>query len=421
MFTVKDLQRSASKYQLIYLNLSYRISALNPVEMLTPTNLASAKTAWLEKAECGLFTNPSFHYNQALLSAAASQSDALESLKYTIDDTPAVSESDAFLLRHYRRIAEDALLTTRMAKAMLAGDDVALAQYVLAKYGRPEETERAFSLIYRPTDESSSDEETEKAEEAEAKDSLSAELKELKKPQLNAEFIKKIFLWAMTQYGVRPWPVEILKNCSAIDVRDKNSSRYPMIAIPASRKVGALKLAELVGHEIECHWRNSQNLSLINCLKSDDELVYEGLAKDKDLAFQSKYATDSTLAPFYVLAQNMALQGRGFVGIASFVYENTASPKKAWTVAYRTLRGLTNTINLHGYAFTKDRAYFEGLLYVQRLRDSGRDIYLNFGALSPRDLEDLSASLDRKSVLESEMLSDLDIQSKTLEKIAQEL
>ena len=194
-----------------------------------------------------------------------------------------------------------------------------------------------------------------------------------------------------------------------------------MIAIPASRKVSALKLAELVGHEIECHWRNSQNLSLINCLKSDDELVYEGLAKDKDLAFQKKYATDSTLAPFYVLAQNMALEGRGFVGIASFVYDNTASLKKAWTVAYRTLRGLTNTINLHRYAFTKDRAYFEGLLYVQRLRDSGRDVYLNFGALSPRDLEDLSASLDRKSVLESEMLSDLDIQSKTLEKIAQEL
>lgn len=201
---------------------------------------------------------------------------------------------------------------------------------------------------------------------------------QLKAITYDAAGIQREFQRVIDAYGITGWDVVIDNGASAIDVRNKTSYGNPQIVIPKSRKVDGLKLAELIGHELECHLRDSVNAEslfaerlngtplepLIPLLaKSDDELFYEGHAKLSDVAIKGESALPY---PYYTIAIDAALRGNSFAYIGELIYDlrreagqsHKTAIKGAWTATYRAMRGAVDT--LEGYAYTKDYAYWTG-------------------------------------------------------------
>lgn len=391
MTTIEKLLDAAQKYDTVRRKVLKVISTINPVEMVTPLNFTEAKNDWISKAESGFFENPNFIYDPVLLNNIIKKADAIERMKEKIAEITPLNEYEGFLRRHYSRALGDALKSVDMAKAILAQNDGVLRKQAISKYGKPVAIKYAADMVKREFKYSYSGEEPAFPKE---------QIQILNNITLDANFIREIFLWSMKQYEIEPWPVTILKDCTAIDVRDKNSSGRPIIAIPASRKMNGTKLAELVGHEIECHWRNSINDMFIGCLKTDDEVVYEGVAKIKDMAFQAKITGAFALpSPYYILAEDMALNGLSFAKVGRVIFDKTNDLRKAWIFTYRTFRGIADTNNVARYAFTKDRVYLDGMIYVQELNRAGLSNYLNFGALSIADLKELIDLIDKESIM----------------------
>ena len=183
-----------------------------------------------------------------------------------------------------------------------------------------------------------------------------------------------------------------------------------------------MKLAELIGHEIECHWRSSVNAELIGALKCDDELIYEGLAALKDKTFNRDYnGTFNLNSAYYIIAINEATRGTCFADIAKTIYnylpDSTKNKEaKAWLYTYRAMRGITDTENPSGYAFTKDRAYFEGWLYAKMLEIHGKTSYLSFSTLNQKSFERLMEIVDIEDI-EASAFMDRDVQSRSIEKL----
>lgn len=354
-----------------------------------------------------------FYYDEARLSTIVQKEYGsrvlLENLKNSRADNPA----EAFYLDFFEDAIQGAVLTIKMAKAMQNHNHYDLAQVVSEKYGSADDglVQYAEGLARNGFVRKTGVE-------------LSEDLQKLREAKLDASIIAGLFTWAMEQYrefshDVAIWPVEILTDCSAIDVRDKSSRGYPLIAIPKTREVDGLKLAELIGHEIECHWRNSQNASLLGLPKLDDETVYEGIAKVKDYRFNERYAEEvSAPIPYYILAQQFARAGGSFAETANYLVESYGiTPGKSWIYTYRTFRGASDMNNSACYALTKDRAYLEGFLYVQQAdADPERRSFLSFGTLSKKQLEKLSSVLSYEEA-EEHALPDLDIQSRAIQQI----
>ena len=411
--TIEDLSRTAKHFKELRREVENLTSAINPIEIVTPLNPQQVKAQWIEDAKSGHFTNPVFHYNESFLKKAMQSEYGLKVLLEKLDNNNAGCSAEDFYLEYLKDIVCGTLLTVEMAKAMQNQDDYNLAQVVLKKYGE------ANSNLVQHAEYLAQNGFTKKTE-VEPNDSL----KKLQVVTFDAASIAEFFTWAMEQYGefskdVSVWPVEILDNCSAIDVRDKSSYNYPLIAIPRTREVNGTKLVELIGHEIECHWRNSQNANLLSLPKLDDETIYEGVAKLKDYRFNERYGEKVSMPiPYYVLAQQYARAGGSFAETASYLTENYGLvPEKSWIYTYRTFRGASDMSNSAHYAFTKDRSYLEGFLYVQQAETKPEfRVFLNFGTLGKKQLERLSVLLNSKDV-EKNTLPDLNIQDKTIQQI----
>lgn len=417
--TIAELNKASEEFSPIREELRSTISTLNPVELVTPKDVAKVKNDWIESAEKGIFENPQFSYNEELLKDTKGKTEELQDLQIKLLRLTRETPAKEFVWGLMYSALNDAIATTALAESMLAGDDVASKVAVAIKYGKTEEKnlrlahEAAVSIQQR----GSLKDPCEKIAFAEEDFDL------LKSSKLRAGEIKRMFEWMMNEYNSnKKWPVEIIEDCSAIDVRDKSSFGHPIIAIPADREVSGWKLAELLGHEIECHWRNSVNSELIGALKGDDELVYEGLATTKDNRFNKLYLGDNKCPqPYYILAEELALQGQSFAEVSSQIYNMLPSKLKnkarsTWVYTYRTFRGITDTANPAGYAFTKDRAYFEGFIYANELRMRGLNHYLSFGTLSKDHLEKLITLTDLEDV-EKSTIPDKKLQQKAIEKM----
>ncbi len=411
--TIEELTVAAKRFSNLREEVEKLTSTINPIEVVTPLNIQQIKLEWIKQAKGGYLSNPVFRYNESLLNDIIHNEYDLRVFLEEVNNTNSSNSAESFYLDYLKDVTYDAVLTVKMAKAMLCQDDYGLAQIILEKYGR------ADSAIVQYADELAQTGFTKKTAVE-----PNNELQKLREAKLDATFIAELFTWTMEQYekfsqNAKIWPVEVLDNCSAIDVRDKSSFGYPIVAIPKTREVNGIKLAELIGHEIECHWRNSQNARLLGLPKVDDETIYEGIAKLKDYRFNERYGTDvSEPAPYYILAQQYASSGASFAGTASYLMERYGlKPEKAWIYAYRTFRGSSDMGNSAHYAFTKDRAYLEGFLYVQQA-DANPQFrsFLSFGTLSKNQLEKLSTTLSQKEV-EEKVLPDLNIQSRSIQQI----
>ena len=413
--SIQQFQETAARFAGLRAEVEQIVSTLNPVEMVTPTNLAEAKSQWLEQAENGIFTNPTFTYNAQLLTTITQTADSLLSIDERISTAKTYSLADEFYLSYLEQVISDAILTVLMAKSILAQNDLFLASFTLVKYGRPSASLVRHAKTLANTGHTTRVTQTELP---------ATDYQRLLDVKLGADFIAEMFTWTMEQYAkkfpaAQVWPVKILDDCSAIDVRDKSSFGYPIIAIPSTRVVNGIKLAELIGHETECHWRNSQNAALLGLPKTDNETIYEGLAKQKDCRFNLHFGTEvSTPLPYYIIAEQAALDGHSFAEVARhLVGFYGLSPKRAWGFTYRTFRGISNCENPVGYAFTKDRAYLEGFYYIDQLPNQE---ILSFGTLDPSSLEALEEIMSPSDIRRHAVL-DLNLQPMALQEILRRL
>lgn len=371
---------------------------LNPVELITPSNAATEKKGVIKAYENGFRINPCFAYQKGGLKKAIKAGKELEELcetyKKLAKKYPATKlgeEQETAVQNIIMSRLIDALVTYEMAQAILDGNDGTLASLSVEKYGRP--TCEMINQAY--------DAATEEAEEiAPAFDTET--IKCLKSQEFDAGEIQFYFENVLSLYGIDDWLVVLDDKATAIDVRDKNLTGRPMVVIPVNRKVNGMKLLELIGHEIECHLRSSENSRhfwsqiltreyqpLVPLLaKSDNEFLYEGYAKQNDVRVTG---SDAIPTPNYLIAMDQARRGESFVStfetIAGFEIQKGVEAKKAynkaWTATYRVFRGCTYTSNDivdGGYAFTKDFAYFGGYRMVSA------DDHLDFSSMSLKDI-----------------------------------
>ena len=421
--TIEKLNTAAKKYAKIREEIRTAISTLNPVEVVTPINVGDEKKAWLEKAKNGVFTNPHFEYNQQLLDETIALRPRLIELLDRLMSIPATDDvAEQFVLKQLEFALRDGIGTTYLAEAISEGNDNDSADAVVKKYGLPTEVNVEDALeIAKNNDAKNKFEHKVAQEHPYPKNNL--EVMTDKSHELEAKEIKDMFLWTMKDYPANSWPVIIDDTATSIDVRDKSSYGQPVIVIPTKRKVTGMKLAELIGHEIESHWRSSVNAEKIGALKCDDELVYEGLAVYKDKLFNRRYLETFELNnAYYVVSISEATKGKSFEEVSKIIFDllpeslGDSRYTKAWMYTYRVFRGITNAENPEGYAFTKDRAYFEGWRYAKSLEEQGKYDYLSFSTLNQTSFERLMEIIDIEDVKAHAVL-DLNLQEKSLEKI----
>ena len=344
---------------------------INIVEMIETIDAEFAKQKWIEAAQSGRFSNPEFRYNEARLKEVASfEPKVLELFDLVYDYSPG-DLREQFEVEMLLYTLHDLLLSIEIAKSMLANDDKATARFVRKKFGDVPYLTK--NLCFEKE----------------------AEALEIKEREFDANEIKNAFELAQGRYGFS-WPIEISDKAVAIDVRDK-SSEGRRIVIPKARVVNSRQLLRLIGHEIESHERTSQNGVISfgfggSSMKTDNEELYEGLAllsdRDFDLWEKGQYRNEAAI--YYVRAIKMAMSGKSFAEVAQNLWqqrrhENNAL-NKAYNMTKRIFRGITDTTNPAGYAFTKDLAYYNGLSQAIELENRGLSWLLELGSFDLNQL-----------------------------------
>ncbi|MCR5572551.1 MAG: flavohemoglobin expression-modulating QEGLA motif protein [Candidatus Saccharibacteria bacterium] len=375
---------------------------LNPVEIVTPINNRTEKQQWIAATEHGSFRNPSFTYdNERLLKIAILESELNMAKRQLLETIEPQTTVDIIILDIIKDRIDDAYCSIKLAQSILCGDDQTSAYCTARKYHRPNRAQIADAQILLNPQYTLSAPPARFSKETRNR---------LKKLHFDAQGIQSIFQEAINTYGISGWRVEICEYATAIDVRNKTSDGCPIVVIPTDREVTGLKLIELIGHEIECHLRDSENAaqlfySLIGhdsplaplvplLAKPDDEMLYEGHAKISDASVTGRTALPK---PYYTIAQNLAVQGYSFAEAANRIYKirldlgesKTDAIKGSWLACYRAFRGCTDTKNPHSYTFGKDYAYLAGYNIARTMQFPE---WLDFASLSLSDLQRLHSA-----------------------------
>lgn len=369
------------------------ISKINPVEIVTPTNVSEVKEKWIESArDYYIFNHPFFEYDKNTLKAIAENSYKLEWIKDNfINGIKPENAEDQFILDLLIKRINQAILATEIAASIYLEDPRKTANLTQDIYGAPTsvQTIRCYDIAhgYKPADT--------------AKSCLKqSERRRLQAMKYDAEEISYYFEKTLEYYGIEGWSIDIGKQYTSIDVRTRNSSGIPTVCIPEDRTVNGVKLLELIGHEIESHLRsveNARNLFAqllgpdspllplaIVLAKSDNELLDEGQAKLSDVHING---TEAIPTPYYTIAIDQARRGALFGDVANTIFglrikngESIVSASKmSWINTYRVFRGCTNTRanGEYKYAFAKDYLYFAGYEIAKKTNPK----YLQFASM----------------------------------------
>lgn len=378
---------------------------ISPVEMVTATNHGVERDKWMEQAMKGEFTTPIFEYNRDLLVKIRQRRAGLNwveaNLVFALKELPQDAAGNAL-----RKLAKARLNDVKSiigaADAIYRGDPDEARAYMTSIYGVPSER-----LVRRAK-------ETIKAQNAgelirlPEKPLLSKdEQGRLAAMKLDAEAVKRVFLWATDAYGLTGTrPILIRPGVTAMTVHDA-SSEGASVVIPEDYEKSALQIPQLVGHEIGCHWRDSENVRRLvpqlggGSLKPLDELFYEGhaAATEYDIDLRYKGIVRETRRLYYPVAIKMAYWGDMLFGeTARALYDIIKSESEpaettlgdVWQTTYRVYRGNPRMKARSGYAFTKDRAYYAGRLLAHDLKAAGLGYFLDYGTLSVKDLSVLA-------------------------------
>ena len=115
------------------------VSTLNPVELVTPTNVEEEKEHWIKiAAKNGFFTNPYFSYDRNRLKEVANLNRELTSAISKLESslTPESPAEKAIVNILYSRI-NSAITCTELAASILLKDDKTTNELNLKLYGYP--------------------------------------------------------------------------------------------------------------------------------------------------------------------------------------------------------------------------------------------------------------------------------------------
>ena len=368
-----------------------KLNRLNIVEAITPTNIFSAKEYFIEQAIQSKFPNIQLQYDRHKLSKCCVEDSTISIAKqHILDNIIPESPADNTVYEILHNRLNQLHFANNLIHSILSKSTQSTKDAVHALYGIVEQNEFTEAVRAPRTHDHSqlTDEDL---------------IKKLKNQKFNALDIAFFFQQALNYCGIKNWRVDIGSQYSSIDARDLNFDGEPTLGIPQDRVVDGLKLASLVGHEINCHIRNVENsrawfddnLDADNPLrplipflsKSFSEKEYEGVAKIAD-----HYTTGKSPTPDYIVTISFAQNVNSWSQVAKHCYYNALAKGKtpeqaaqrAWIFTYRTLRGVSDTANTEGYAFTKDAGYLLGYKRMQKLAELN-PLYLDFASVTESD------------------------------------
>jgi len=381
-------------YPYNYEKLAEAMRRINPVDIVTANNRAQVKKEWCEKFLDEQIVNPIFTYDDEKLKKVASLKDELLAYQEAISASNDTDEKGKVINTLLTTRINESITACELAESILAGDDEKTSRLSEIIYGRPDSLS-----VYEATAECSG----EVASRAPEFGNITKDEKEILKTMIfSASDIAKVFNLALDKIGISGWEVKVDKKYTAIDVRDKDSSGQSIIAIPEDRVVDGAKLIELIGHEIDCHLKGSENsrdaIGRLICdrpelkpmipilAKSDNELLYEGVAKLKDSQTSGTYGKPD---PFATLAIEYILSGKhDFAETAEYVYtlklkvealrarysskSHRDLVEESFDITYRIFRGSTQQSS-RGYVFFKDYIYFKGFRTAQWMDSKFKD------------------------------------------------
>ncbi len=389
--------------------LSEIAGKISAVELFTAIDHNKWRSEWLERALRGEFITPNLHYNEDLLRQVSQNKATLEQKVVPLFTAAckevAVSPAGQVLAQLAMDRLTDTSMLIQLAQAMLDGDADKASSALRTCYGLPnrEIVEYAKAAIEdRKVGRYTRSEQT----------ALSAEERaRLEAIQLDAEAIRRAFIWAAEEYGfAETRPVVVSDTATTFDVRD-SSSEGPVVLVPADQTADGIYIGSLVVHEAGSHWRNSENMKHLvpwvgsGALKSVNELVYEGDAtwRDHKVKLASKGFVKEDRGLYYQVAIWYTYHEKAsFTETAQMLYNllhcDNESPeatlKDVWQVTYRVFRGNPRIDLKTGYVNPKDRAYLAGRLLATELNEAGVGHIMEYSTLSESDLDLLTEKFD---------------------------
>lgn len=366
------------------------------LKVITPANHVQAKKEWLEQAERGHFTNPTFIYNSDRDACKAALSKWNDLCARWLTLTPRDKKEQ--LLHEFVSDYLNRQRTIRLIALSIANNDDALTNHLMVKhYGKtsPELVQLAYGLANSTATVSFP-----------LLDALprkvspdSAMLCVCK--DYEAADIKKLFDAILEDYCLQDtWKVVIDDAHSAICVTSLTSEGDSRIYIPRTRVVNEIKAIQLGGHEVENHVRHNENCicflqdrfdlsrDIAAKLVSDrDGTLTEGFAKMSDAIVNKRClgTDDGTPEPWYIIMADLAKKGESFAQITERIHtEWNVDLDKCFTHAIRIFRGCHDMTNPHSFSRQADRSYLEG--YVKAIELSKKNSPLSDFAKFDEDL-----------------------------------
>lgn len=399
---IREAQESAKKsireaiFPELYKQWAEKLAGLapvDPVELVTPLNANMMRIIWMN----GENVFPEFEYDDNALMTASYQATKIKNLGPL--GMASRTHADKVMLKILADRYNMALAKTELAEGIISYD-AHKARHAAAKlYGELDTT-----IVELAENHAQTLAKTHGAEQQKKGELSSDEVERLRKKQFDSMAIREAFLWALNEYGLSDWAVEISDTTQYIAVHPRR------VVIPEDKIVDGLELAKLIGHEIECHARDMANgLALFGelgggMLRASDGIMAEGHAKLSDMRFEEKYLGKKQRLPipWYVFAINRAMEGVGFNRVArelefylSNIESETKARKDAWKYTYRVFRGSQDTHPARGhqnvFVFTKDKCYFEGYIFAKALADNGLEHWLEIGLFRPEELLDIAS------------------------------
>ncbi len=390
---------------------------LNPVEAVEPRNAAEEREKFLKAFEDHGFNtsqvaNPVFRYRRYESLDIGDIRRQLEAIRVAVKQIAATDiplEGQLGCALAVSKLDDD-LDTIEIIEGLADSDEPRVRQAVESKYGALSTS--ALSLAHQTWQRML----LPKAPVA-VEGKFTAEQRQLLcRPLLSAINIAAALYWGLTQYGLgEVIDVVITPEATSIDVRDKNSSGRPTIVVPARYNAPenfytGKQVLSLLAHEVSAHVRQSANgWQLLGfgggIMKTDNETLYEGLAKANDEEFEiAGFGTASEPLPYAILGLDIIAQGGDFGAVFqdNFNRRLELNPKAdqrktaglAYTTTQRLFRGCAG--------FTKDMAYLYGHTMVKQLRTLGYGQYVELAGFGVKELPvlaRLSAPADNLSDL----------------------
>lgn len=417
---IQKLQNAAVNYTELRKKVQSAIFGIDAEELITPVNLREVKETWINQAKKGFFNIPVFKYDKNKLEITSFKYKNLVSLEDEVLEA-YTSTRDVFqrlVLNYLLEPLQDAIHTTLLADSILCEKgDRHVSSYLQVIYGLPsnKSLEKAdfIASILRQNP---------YGEHVCVPLYQGDKYRKLRDVILPATAVKQVFEWALSKYNAKNTTVKITdeKESPKITFQTFTDSALPFVfRIPSNLKLNGFQIVGLIGDYVECKWRSLQNLKVIGALKCPHDLVFQGLASVKDIAYV-KHVTGRQQFPdpYYILTEAQALSGKSFAESAAYLEDMLPKTKdkteKIWEYTYSTYRG--SSTNEYPYACCKDRTDFEGHLYVSEFKSLNDDLHLGLSALSPKLFEKTVPRISL-SDMKDFFISDKNLQHETLEYI----